>query len=381
MRDVLVNGRVIRPYMKTRMPQYGEENVGHLVQLFQSTDRLSETTFVQFKDQKEMRKKGLLLAGNKGLNCVACHTYKFKLSDTMPAVDLTEMAERLNKDWFYRYMLAPQKFSPNTVMPSFWPSGVAIRRDIEGESEEQIEALWQYLIDGRQAGIPSGVVREPLEIVVTSEAKMLRRSYPGIGKRGIGVGYPGKVNLAFDAEQMRLSSIWKGKFADPGGVWTGQGSGNVRPLGKPIDFPKGPDLDDLSRPWVEDDDRPPNHRFKGYSLDRFRRPIFRYEFESVSVNDFFSEVFDQETQTIHLLRRVSLSADEPRANLSFRIAYAKEISTVDDRTWTVRNQLKIRLVSDHVAQIVDAGNGKLLQVPLDLAAGKDQQLALEYLWE
>ena len=25
MRDVMVNGRKIRPYMKTRMPQYGEE--------------------------------------------------------------------------------------------------------------------------------------------------------------------------------------------------------------------------------------------------------------------------------------------------------------------------------------------------------------------
>ena len=28
----------------------------------------------------------------------------------MPAVDLTEMSERLKKDWFYQYMLAPQKF-------------------------------------------------------------------------------------------------------------------------------------------------------------------------------------------------------------------------------------------------------------------------------
>ena len=61
---------------------------------------------------------------------------------------------------------------------------------------------------------------------------MLRRSYQGIGKRGIGVGYPGGVNLAFDAEQMRLAMIWKGKFADPSGVWRGQGSGNVRPLGR-----------------------------------------------------------------------------------------------------------------------------------------------------
>ncbi len=134
MRDVLVNGRAIRPYMKTRMPQYGEENIGHLIDLFQRTDNLPETQFAEFEDQKEMRKFGLELAGNQGLNCVACHTYKYKLSDTMPAVDLTEMAERLKKDWFYQYMLNPQKFSPNTVMPSFWPGGVAIRKDLDRRS-------------------------------------------------------------------------------------------------------------------------------------------------------------------------------------------------------------------------------------------------------
>ena len=31
MRQVLVGGRTIRPYMKTRMPQYGTGNVAHLV--------------------------------------------------------------------------------------------------------------------------------------------------------------------------------------------------------------------------------------------------------------------------------------------------------------------------------------------------------------
>ena len=250
MRDVLVKGRAIRPYMKTRMPQYGEENVGHLIELFQETDRLPETKFATFDDQKEMRKMGLEMAGNKGLNCVACHTYKYKLSDTMPAVDLTEMTLRLKKDWFHQYMLAPQKFSPNTVMPSFWPGGVAIRKDIPGDPAFQVEALWQYLIDGRQAQAPSGVVREPLEIVVGEEAEMLRRNYQGIGKRGIGVGYPGGVNLAFDAEQMRLAMIWKGEFVDPAGAWTGQGSGTVRPLGRAIHFAQGPDLDDVPIPGL-----------------------------------------------------------------------------------------------------------------------------------
>lgn len=362
--------------------QFGEENVGHLVALFEANDRLAETRYAAFTDQEAMRKKGLELAGNKGLNCIACHTYKYELSDTMPAVDLTEMAERLKKDWFYQYMLAPQKFSPNTVMPSFWPGGMAIRKDIEGTPEDQIEALWQYLIDGRQAGTPSGVVREPLEILVTTEAKMLRRSYPGIGKRGIGVGYPGGVNLAFDAEQMRLATLWKGKFVDPAGVWTGQGSGNVRTIGKPIEFVKGPDLDYADNPWIVDDGRLPQHQFRGYFLDEARRPTFRYMFDSVNVEDFFSEVIDEAASAVRLRRSVRMSTAEQGDKLRFRIASGNEIIANDDGSFSLGNQLRVRLNSDHIAQIVDAGqDGKRLEIPLELVPNVEQLLVIEYLLE
>ena len=377
MRDVLVNGRVIRPYMKTRMPQYGEENIGDLVELFQQTDKLSETSFAKFDDPKEIRKLGLEIAGNKGLNCVACHTYQYKLSDTMPAVDLTEMTERLKKDWFYQYMLEPQRFSPNTVMPSFWPGGKAMRDDIAGDPEFQIEALWQYLIDGRQARAPSGVVREPLEIVVTDEARMLRRKYLGIGKRGIGVGYPGGINLAFDAEQMRLAMIWKGKFADPAGVWTGQGHGNVRPMERPFDFANGPELDDLSNPWVVDDSRPPNHQFMGYSLDQSRRPTFRYRFENVDVSDFFAQ-FNSGDQTIGLRRNVGLSSTQDRDQLHFRIATGNQISDEGNGRYSIGKNLRVRILSDHDAQIVAVDEGKILGIAISLTAGKNQDLIIEY---
>jgi hypothetical protein len=382
MRDVLVNGRSIRPYMKTRMPQYGEANVGHLVELFQMLDRLPETKFAEFKDQEETRKQGLELAGNNGLNCVSCHTYQYKLSDTMPAVDLTEMAERLEKDWFYRYMLAPQSFSPNTVMPSFWPGGRAVRKDIAGTAEDQIEALWQYLIDGRQAAMPHGVVREPLEIVVDKEAQMLRRSYPGIGKRGIGVGYPGGVNLSFDAEQLRLHAVWKGKFADPGGVWTGQGSGNVQPKGKTIEFAKGPDLDDVRQPWLVDDGRPPQHRFKGYVLDSARRPTFQYSFDSVEVEDYFAEVIDELSKSAQLHRTVILSTPNGRAGLRFRIASGDKISSQGENRFAMGDRMKLRVISGGAPRIVDdAGGGQRLEIPVDLAPGQKQELIVDYCWD
>ena len=388
MRDVLVNGRVIRPYMLTRMPQHGEANIGHLVELFKQTDSLPATQFARIDDPKSAREQGVKLVGNQGLNCIACHTFQYKQSDTMPAVDLTEMAQRLEKDWFYEYMLAPQQFSPNTVMPSFWPGERAIRKDLEGEPREQLEAMWQYLLEGRQARMPSGVVRPPLEILATAEAVMLRRKYPGIGKRGIGVGYPGGVNMAYDAEQLRLGSVWAGNFAEASGVWRGQGSGNVRPLGRAIEFAPGPELDFRRERWQVDDGRPPRHRFRGYRLDDLRRPTFRYSFdEDVQVTDFFrngqtAAADPTATNMVTLRREIELTSAQNRGDLGFRLAVGKKIESVDENEFVVDERLRLRIVSDQVAEIAQASDeNQSLEIPLELASGEAVQLVIEYRWE
>ena len=387
MRDVLVNGRSVRPYSKTRMPQFGEKNVGHLVELFQKNDQLPEVEFATLPDTKEAIKRGLHLVGSKGLNCVACHTHKFQAADTMPAVDLTEMAERLKKKWFYEYMLDPQAFSPNTVMPSFWPDGKAIRPDLAGQPNEQLEAIWLYLLDGRQSRTPVGVVREELEIVVADEAKMLRRRYPGIGKRGIGVGYPGGVNIAFDAEQLRLGTIWRGKFVDPGSVWKGQGSGEVKPLGPTIEFVRGPELDDQAKPWVwTENGRPTDHHFKGYVLDAKRQPTFQYQFESVDVTDFFEPIaaedppVESNDQTKQLRRTITLAAAGGRKGLRFRLGAGVKINQVAERVYSIDDQLKIRVESDQQAKVVDVEGGQSLELHFDLTPGQKQTFVFDYLW-
>lgn len=380
LRDVLVSGKAIRPYMKTRMPQFGANHVGHLVDLFQRVDQLPKVTTPKFSDDKKLRLAGLELVGNQGLNCIACHTYQLKRSATMPALDLTDMGERLQEDWFYHYMRDPQRFSPNTVMPSFWPGGKAIRQNImDGDTDLQIAAIWRYLEDGRQAGTPRGLIQKPLEIVVNEEAVMLRRQYPGIGKRGIGVGYPNHVNLAFDSEQMRLAMIWKGKFADPGGVWRGQGSGNVRPLGTDLlNFARGPELDDANTPWQVDDGRPPLHHFKGYTLDSKQRPRFRYQFENVEVDDYFVDVKENSGSAI-LRRTLTFQSEKGRKNVVFRAAADKKIVAEGGGVFRVGNNLRIRVRGDRQAEISKTDAGSVLRISFDVAPGKSQ-LTLDYVW-
>ena len=381
MRQVLVSGRQIRPYLKTRMPQYGTENVAHLVELFRHVDTLAPVEFFDAKDQKEIRKAGHELAGSAGLNCIACHNFQRKPASTMPAVDLTEMAERLEKNWFYHYMRNPQWFNAGTVMPSFWPGGRAIRTDIlSGDTDQQIAALWNYLLDGRQARVPRGLRREPIELLAINEAVMLRRSYPGIGKRGIGVGYPGQVNLAFDAEQMRIAMIWKGKFADPSGVWRSQGHGRVRPLGtRRIEFSPGPEIDDARHAWEVDDGRPPRHRFKGYHLDELQRPSFLYQFDSIDIEDFPVDKINELTGQSSLQRTLTLSSGQRRDDVVFRVATAQTVSAERDGTFLIGETLRIKVDPPHSAEIVKTNSGQQLRIPLTIANGKTT-LVLHYTW-
>jgi putative heme-binding domain-containing protein len=381
MRQVLLGGRLTRPYVRTRMPQYGTESLAALVDLFQTVDAVPEEKYAQFKDQKAMRTTGHEMVGTGGLNCIACHTFQLKQAANMPAVDLTEMSERLHKSWFYRYMRNPQQLSMNTIMPSYWPGGRSIRRDIlDGDPDRQIEALWQYLLDGRQARQPRGLIIEPIELLATDEAVMLRRSYPGVGKRGIGVGYPQQVNIVFDAEQLRLAMIWQGKFADPGGVWRSQGHGTVRPLSRNvIRFAPGPDLDDANSPWIVDEGRPPQHRFKGYSLDKQRRPIFSYEFDDFTVTDYFVDAVDPKSQQSLLRRTLTLQSKQTDGHVTFRAADSEEITRGDDGTFRIGQTLKVRIASDQAGQVVDTESGHQLHVPLDTTE-TSSTLVLEYLW-
>ncbi|MEM1070344.1 MAG: c-type cytochrome, partial [Planctomycetota bacterium] len=353
-----------------------------LIDLFQESDELSAHAWAEIKDVKEAKKIGSDLVGSNGLNCVACHTFQQKPAQTMQAVDLTEMAERLQRDWFEIYMRNPQTLSPGTVMPSFWPGGKAIRSEIlDGDTDQQIATLWTYLQDGRQARQPRGVVIEPMELLAGKEAVMLRRNYQGIGRRGIGVGYSSKVNLTFDAEQLRLASLWRGEFVDPGAAWRGQGSGSVRPLSRDVTrFPSGPDLDSVANPWIVDEGRPPRHQFKGYRLDSQRRPAFRYRFDEVDVEDYLVDRGEIPSSTVSLRRSIRLTTAEPRDGLRFRIAASdKAIEQVDDSTFRLSNGLRVQVLSQTPAEMTEADGRSQLVIPLNLPAG-DTVLEVSYQW-
>lgn len=371
LREVVVNGASVRPYLNTRMPRFGEAPSALMVEWFKQLDRLPPEGFARADDSEKPRDVGRELAGAKGFNCVACHTFRERSAAPIRALDLTTLTERLEEDWFHRYLANPQRVSPLTIMPGFWPDGTSLLPEVlGGDPGKQRDALWRYLAQGPEAGEPRGLVLEPLILAVADEAVMLRRSYPGIGKRGIGVGYPSGIHLAFDAGQMRLGSIWSGGFIEASGVWRGQGAGNVQILGRDtVNFPAGPAfaiLDSASSAWPTNlSKQAEGFQFKGYSLDPKQRPTFRYQFGDLTIEDHFLDLAEAGSKP-HFRRTLRFPGGSPPPGLHLRLAAEGQLESMNDREFVVGGRLRLRL--SVAGQRRPTNDGAELIVPVTTAA-------------
>ena len=308
LRKVLFDAETVRPYMHTRMPQFGEVNLQYLPLLLENVDQLQKVEFPAPKrdDRRKYREGGQLLVGDKGLNCVACHNFNGSPSPGLKGLDLLTSFERLQPSWFAHFMRNPQKLRPGIVMPNFWPDGEAVRKDVLGGNPNgQLLALWYYFSLGRSARDPSGIRAEGTNLKVTNRTRVYRGRSRVAGYRGIAVGFPDGVNYAFNAQNGTLSALWLGEFVNVS--WGGQGSGNFNPRVRPIELAQDVTfyrLDKDDAPWplrpVMDKDNPVNtnplyprnlgYQFKGYQLDEEGVPTFMYRTGDVAVEDRVNEV-------------------------------------------------------------------------------------------
>ena len=171
-----------------------------------------------------------------------------------------------------------------------------------------------------------------MPLIVGNEPVIYRNFISGAGNRGIGVGYPGGVNLAWSAEQLNLVMVWRGGFIDTARHWIDRGGGAQGPLGYDVFQP----VSGLSQPFAvlssTDEEWPrtnkqwaDGYKWKGYKLDAKRYPTFLYEWEGVKVSDRYDVVGDTAKGEAKLIRTLRLDGKIP-ANAYLRLGFGASIT-------------------------------------------------------
>lgn len=382
LKQVLEQGTKVRPYMLVRMPKFGNANVQSLVKNLPQADPQVKEEDIAFADSaNKVKTSGRFLVGNKALGCIKCHTFNNQKAEGIQAMDLTTMAQRLKHGWFQKYMLNPQQFRPGTRMPAPWPNGMTFFDNIlEGSTKKQIEGIFVYLTSGNKAAAPEGLTREAIVLAPEKEPIIYRNFIEGAGARAIGVGYPEKVNLAFDANNLRLALLWQGAFIDAGRHWRDRGVGYQPPLGdNVVVFPNGPAIATLANdkePWPSNLPKEQIGAFLGYSTDSSQRPAFQYRIGDVTVEDGFTPL---NLKDGGFQRTISLKAKNPPANLYIRLGAAPKVLPGANGNYILDGDIKVKVVSPAKPLVRESAGKTELLLPVTFVNGT-ATLQLDYSW-
>lgn len=353
MTKVLNEGAKNRPYMKTRMPRFGKQNVGDLVNQFAALDAKTEIAEVEY-DEPEHRilAAGRSMVGDQALSCIKCHSFGPHKATGIQSLDMTTMTSRLRRDWFHRYLMDPQAYRRGTRMPAAWPNGKTIlKKVLNGDTPQQIQAIWDYLDQGDKAAIPSGLEKKAIVLKPIDRPIIYRNFIEGLSPRGIAVGHPEKVHYAWDAHEMNLKLIWHNQFIDASRHWTGRGQGFQSPLGDHVmKLPGGvpfATLESLDGVWPKESARESGFRFRGYQLSSQGQPAFEYSFGNITVTD--STLPMEALPDAKLVRKLSLTLRDsasPPDRLYFRLAAGAKVERdesglkVDSITYKISSQVR-----------------------------------------
>lgn len=337
MTKVLNEGAKNRPYMKTRMPRFGNRNVGDLVRQFADQDQRTEIAEVTYDEPKHrILAAGRYMVGGQALGCIKCHSFGKYKATGIQSLDMTAMTSRLRRDWFHRYLVDPQQYRKGTRMPSAWPKGKSILKNVlDRNTPQQIQAIWDYLEQGDKAAIPTGLEKKAIVLTPTDRPIIYRNFIQGLSPRGIAVGYPEKVHYAWDAHDMNLKLIWHNQFIDASKHWVGRGPGFQSPLGDHVMNLAGgipiAMLESMDTVWPKGSAREAGFRFSGYTLNGEGQPAFEYVLDGISVIDETVPVVAKPDS--QLVRTLKLSVADSSAvpqTLYFRIAAGRNVTKVDE---------------------------------------------------
>ena len=267
---VLAGENRVRPYLKTKMPQYGAATA-ELGTLLGVADARTALKF-EGGDDTAGRK---LMGTQGGAGCITCHRWGDRPSLGIQGPDLSNVAARLQEGWLREYLINPAAYRPGTLMPSFWPGGKSFNPSIlGGDTDKQIASLFKFVesANGEPEGFPQNRNGE-FEIVPKDRPVVQRAFLDGVGVRAILVGFPTGVHLAYDGDKGGPGLAWKGRFFDAYLTWYSRFPTFEKPIGEQVvAWPK------------------PSGRFLGYRLDAKGNPTFLNEQGGVKVEETYEGI-------------------------------------------------------------------------------------------
>lgn len=268
---VLEGKNRVRPYLKTRMPVYGAA-VAELGALLSRVDAVAARPLPGGDDTAGRKLLGTL--GGNG--CITCHRWGERAALGIQALDLSNLAQRLQAEWVYEYLVDPASYRPGTLMPSFWPGAKAANVEVlGGDTAKQIASIYSFAksANGEPEGFPETRNGE-FELVPRDRPVVQRTFMEKVGTHAVLVGFPAGTHVAYDAKTARPVLAWQGRFFDAYNTWFSRFAPFENPAGERI----------VRWPAAEEGLK---GRFLGYRLDGAGVPVFSYTLSGVTVEERF----------------------------------------------------------------------------------------------
>ncbi|MCU0368796.1 MAG: DUF1080 domain-containing protein, partial [Cyclobacteriaceae bacterium] len=192
----------------------------------------------------------------------------------------------------------------------------------------------------------------PILINPGNEPRMLRAfiDYKGDYKQRlthtIGVGDPSGTHYVYDLKAGNLVCVWKGDFADATPMWHDRGDGSFKPMGSVLYLFNNQPLAFLPTetnafPVItrEAEIKPGEYRGKGYEIDTNGRPVFKYTFQGMQVED---KIYPDNQGRI-ITHEVNIKERGTKDDLFYKVAEGKNVKVmpngdyaIDDKSYYIR---------------------------------------------
>ncbi len=285
LENVLRGRDPVRTYMRVKMPGFGDELARELSKLLASADADAneKAALARNKDPNLTGRSewGRELVGIKGYACITCHNINKQPSLGIGAYDMAEMPKRLRPEWMRDFLLNPTAFPTGARMPPFWPGGAPMNPNLGGgTAERQIDSIRRYLAEVDESLPPEGLANSSVLVLEPKDRPIIFRTFlKGTGTHAIAIGFPGGVNVAFDALAVRWSMAWRGRFLDADGTWNQRYVKMEKPLGENLAR-----LEETGTLSIAGHDEL-TRQFRGYHVGADGVPIFDYDLGALHIED------------------------------------------------------------------------------------------------